>query len=249
MPSSASAASGTWSSSFASCNAAAASLEPPPSPPATGIRLSMRASKRCSPSATSANASRAPRTSVSSSNPDTSISPERRTATVSARDRRSSTVTSSCLPSSRSGPTTSARLSFAGAAASIHSLTVEGLHEGDELLRLERLRPDVFETTDRPERGRRLLACGNARERQRIGERLAAMTERAADDPPELLGVSRRWDPHEGDERRVDVRRWPEDRPRHGMEACPAGVEPDKHRDGAVGLCARDGKEAVRDLP
>ena len=53
----------------------------------------------------------------------------------------------------------------------------------------------------------------------------------------------------ERDERRVDVRRRPEDGTRDGMEAGPLGGELDQHRNGPVRLRRGLGEEAVGDLP
>ena len=112
--SSASAAGSSCCSScaFASRSAVAASELPPPSPAATGIRFSIRTRQPCG----AASASSARRTIVSSANPSTVVSAAGSTVIRSPRSTRWKTVTSSCLPSSRSGPTTSARLIFAGAA-------------------------------------------------------------------------------------------------------------------------------------
>ena len=59
---------------------------------------------------------------------------------------RCSTVTTSCMPSSRIGPTTSARLIFADAWAD----SSESLRQGDELERLELLGTDTAGFADRP---------------------------------------------------------------------------------------------------
>jgi hypothetical protein len=112
------------------------------------------------------------------------------------------TVTTSCLPSAR-GPTTSARLSFAGARrASAHR---ERLVERDELRRLEL-----------PRRGsRRVGRCAASVRRRARGatpgsaSEFASVFRRCANAPrrrARARGSGRR-DPRERDERRVDVRR------------------------------------------
>ena len=65
-----------------------------------------------------------PVTIVSSANPETDSRSPAASVTVSASETRSSTVTTSCLPSSRSGPTTSERLIFACAASRLTAPTV-----------------------------------------------------------------------------------------------------------------------------
>ncbi len=112
---SAAAASGCPRLALASVSAAAASELPPPRPAPTGIRLSIVILHAGSTPAAEARAISARVTSVSAGKPSTSSSSEGSSDRVSASWIRSYTVTSSCLPSSRRGPTTSARLIFAGA--------------------------------------------------------------------------------------------------------------------------------------
>ena len=75
------------------------------------------------------------------------------------------------------------------------------------------------------------------------------MRERGLDDGLDPLEALRQRNPPEGDERRVDVRRRPEDRAGDRVEAGAAGGELHEHRDGAVRLRRRLGEEAVGDLP
>ena len=74
------------------------------------------------------------------------------------------------------------------------------------------------------------------------------MGERAVDDAAHAIGVVRRCDPIERDERGVDVRRRPEDRPRHRVEPGATRVQPNQHRYRAVRLRAGLGEEPVGDL-
>ena len=107
--------SGSGSVSFASLRAAAASALPPPRPAATGIALSRRTCQRGKTPVAAASARSASRTIVSSGKPETPSSGASSRATRSARSTRCIALESSCRPSGRSGPTTSARLTFAGA--------------------------------------------------------------------------------------------------------------------------------------
>ena len=75
------------------------------------------------------------------------------------------------------------------------------------------------------------------------------MGERGLHETLDLPVAGRKLLAPEGDERRVDIRRRPEDRSRHRVEAGALGGELNEHRDGAVGLRARGGEEAVGDLP
>ena len=81
------------------------------------------------------------------------------------------------------GPTTSARLIFAGAGAPDHR---QGLGERDELVRRELLGARVGRLADRRERRRGLVARREAGERERVRERLPPVGERGLDEPLEL---------------------------------------------------------------
>ena len=110
--------SGSGSVSLASRSAVAASELPPPRPAATGIvlpdpRVPARLDARGLGELRRARA----RTIVSSAKPSTASSAAGSSATRSQRSIRWRTVATSCWPSSRSGPTTSARLIFAVAGA------------------------------------------------------------------------------------------------------------------------------------
>ena len=96
---------------------------------------------------------------------------------------RWSTVTISCLPSPRSGPTTRPRLIFAKALRTPHRRCFREL---DELLRLELLRarawsrrPIAVRASSTRERVR------EPREGDRVGERLSSVRERRLDDRPD----------------------------------------------------------------
>ena len=153
------AGSGSASVSFASRSAVAASELPPPRPAATGIRFAIVARQRGSTPAAAASAVRASRTSVSAGEAgDRAGSCAGSIETRSPRSTRCSTVATSCLPSSRAGPTTSARLIFAGAGARFTAPRSGASASATNSARLERLGPGLREPPDRLERGGRLLA-------------------------------------------------------------------------------------------
>ena len=138
------------------------------------------ARQRGSTPAAAASDSSARRTSVSSAKPSTASSPRRSSVIVSQRSTRWSTVATSCRPSSRAGPTTSARLIFAGA---------RGAASRGALRRARRTRAARAPRRERPGRGRSPRAPQRPRsreatpgERERVGERLAAVGERRLDD-------------------------------------------------------------------
>ena len=151
----------------------------------------------------------------------------------------------SCFPSSRGGPTTSARLSFAGAGA----LLTSARGERDELV-----------AARAPPRGR------SARGRSRSSAAAASPREASPTSSSEFGSVLRRCanaasttrliarevlghlDAPERDERGVDVRPRPEHVPRDRVEARALGRELEEHRDGAVRLRPGRGEEAVGDL-
>ena len=171
--------------------------------------------------------------------------PRARCAIRSASAMRCRTVATSCLPSSRSGPTTRARLIFAGATASlIRAPAVSSTNT----LRRERLRADGRVEPERGERGDGLLARRNTRELQRVGQRLAPVRKRASTTRRTSAKRSGSGDPPERDDRGVDVRRRAEDGARHGMEGSAPRGELDEHGDRAVRLRRRRREEAVRDL-
>ncbi len=114
--------SGFSSVPFASRSAVAASELPPPRPAATGIRFTIVARHRGSTPAAPASFSRAARTIVSPAKPVTASVDACAIATRSPRSTLCSTVATSCFPSSRGAPTTSARLIFAGAGALLTAL-------------------------------------------------------------------------------------------------------------------------------
>src|SRR5205823_14921994 len=101
------------------------------------------------------------------------------------------------------------------------------------------------------ERAQRVLgpAALDAREREGVGERLAAIGERGLDDVFHTPILTRLLDAPECDERRVDVRPWSEDFARYRMEADAFGCELNEHRDRAVRLRSRPREEPVGDLP
>ena len=103
--------SGSSSCAFASRSAVAASELPPPRPAATGTCFSIRTRQPCG----APRASSARRTIVSAGKPSIDVLDAGSIVMRSTRSIRWKTVTSSCLPSARCGPTTSARLIFAGA--------------------------------------------------------------------------------------------------------------------------------------
>ena len=74
------------------------------------------------------------------------------------------------------------------------------------------------------------------------------MRERRLDDALDPGEALRELQTLERDERRIDVRRRPEDGACDRVEAGPVGGELDEHRDGAVRLRRRLGEEPVRDL-
>ncbi len=123
------------------------------------------------------------------------------------------------------------------------------LRQRDELVRRERLGARLRGPADRGERLRRLLARGEPGERQRVRERLAPVREGGGHDFFHAPEVWRQLLAAEGDERRVDVRRWPEDGARDGVEAGSLGRELHEHGNGAVSLRPGLGEEPVGDLP
>src|SRR5438132_665911 len=94
----------------------------------------------------------------------------------------------------------------------------------------------------------RALTWDEARQRERVRQRLAAVGERCRDNLLDVAEVSRKLLPSKRDKRGIDVRRRLEDPPGDGMESGALGGELDEHRDGAVVLCPRTGKEAVGNL-
>src|SRR5690348_4254483 len=101
---------------------------------------------------------------------------------------------------------------------------------------------------DRSEGLGRALTWDEARQRERVRQRLAAMGERGRDDLLYVAEVSRKLLPSKGDERGIDVRRRLEDPPGDGMESGALGGELDEHRDGTVVLRPRIGEQAVGNL-
>src|SRR5438876_2724939 len=97
------------------------------------------------------------------------------------------------------------------------------------------------------ERTQRVLgpAALDAREREGVGERLAPIGERGLDDGFHTPILAWLLDAPERDERRVDVRPWPENFARHWVEADAFGCELNEHRDRAVRLRSRPREEPV----
>jgi hypothetical protein len=121
------------------------------------------------------------------------------------------------------------------------------LGERDELKRRERLGAHAGVAPDRAEPLQGTLPGDEARQRQRVGQGLAPVAERARDDS---LDRRRRAGPGapEGYERRLDVRPGSEDLAGNGMEAGPLGRELHQHRHAAVRLGRRLSEEPVSDL-
>ena len=242
---SSSGSSGSSSDSFASESAVAASLLPPPSPAATGIRFSMRTRQRGSHPAALASASSA----VADDRVlDESLDDERirrldrdRVVQVDPLQHRDDVVLSVVA----SPPTTSARLIFAYAAADAH----RSAPPADELRRRELLRTRVRRPPDRRERlldvalasrpptgrARWRPSCAGARTR-------ASTTGLTSAIGADLLALER-------DERRLDARPRAKDRRRNRVEAGLARRELDQDGHGAVRLRPRLGEEAIGDLP
>ena len=167
-------------------------------------------------------------------------------ATVSWSETRSRTVTTSCLPSSRSGPTTSERLIFAWAASRFTAPTVPA----QESRRRERLGAHGRVEPERGERRHRLLAgrrrrragaswrasCAGGRMRPRRPVRMPAKSGGSGT----CAGTRRARSRRSGGGRKT-VRET-------GWKPVRVGGELDQHRDGAVRLRRRDGEEAVGDL-
>ncbi len=124
--------SGCSRSGLARARAAAASALPPPRPAASGMRLRTWARQRGSTPAAVARVASAVRTSVSSVKPSTASASAGSSSTESQRSIRCMTVTISCRPSSRVGPTRSARLIFAARRDPPHG---SSLREVEELRR------------------------------------------------------------------------------------------------------------------
>ena len=192
--------------------------------------------------------SRARRTIVSSANPST-----RSPSAGSSCDRRRastrwSTVATSCLPSGRSGPTTSARLIFAGAGARV-LMASERLGQRDELAGLERLGARRRPAGRSPRAPRpRARASRRRRAASAFGERLAAVGERALDDAATPASSPA---PRPAGTRRARSRRSAaagRRSARPGGSRFARAVELDEHGHGAVGLRRRDGEEPVGDL-
>ncbi len=94
-------------------------------------------------------------------------------------------------------------------------------------------------TADRLERGGSPLSVREPCERDRVRQRLAAVRESGLDDGLDAEEVIGQLGPPEGDERRVDVRRRPEDRAGDGVETGSVGGQLHQHGDGAVCLRGR----------
>ena len=160
----------------------------------------------------------------------------------SASATRWYTVTTSCLPSARSGPTTSARLIFAVAAP---RLTASASRQLDELGRGELLR--THGSRSRPISSSAATAASRGASPASSSE-LASVLRRCAnarlDDRLDPSEVGRQAGPAERDERRVDVGPRPEDGARDGVEARARRGELDQHGDRPVRLRRRLGEEA-----
>ena len=153
----------------------AASELPPPSPAATGIRFSIRTRQRGSTPARAASASSAPRTSVSPAKPvDAQLGGRLELDPVGERRCAGRRSTTSCLPSSRGGPTTSARLILAGAGRPHRSASASATNSGG----VERLGANVGA---RPIAASAAAACSRVAtpaSSSEFGERLAPVRER-----------------------------------------------------------------------
>ena len=229
--------------SFASRSAVAASELPPPRPAATGIRFSIRARQRGSTPAAAGERLERARTSVSPAKPVDAQGRRRlELDPVGEVDPLEDGRDLVLAVVARVGPTTSARLIFAGAAAPHR----RALGERDELGRRERLGAHGRVAADRLERRRRLLARRDAGERERVRERLAAVRERRLDEPLDAGGSRARC----GGRRRAPSRRSAaagRPRARPGGSRCArsrAGRAPRRRRTPS----SRRGEEAVGDL-
>ena len=234
--------------SFASRSAVAASELPPPSPAATGIRFSIsRASAARLPPPRRAARARA-RTSVSPAKPST-LSARRRLERdpVGEVDRAGARSATSCLPSSRSGPTTSARLILAGAGARLTGAPRRARRT--PAARAPR-RASPASTADRFERRGRVLARRDARRARASSASVLRRCANAAVDDPLHARVVRR---QRAVRRKATSAESTFGRGRKtvrdtGWKPGALGDELDEHRDGAVRLRPRLGEEPVGDL-
>ena len=223
---------------------AVAASEPPPRPAATGIRFAMRASpaRLVAPPRPRARRGRTDERVASKPVDRERLGGGPRVGRPSSsRSRRSTT---SCLPSSRRGPTTSARLSFAGSGGA--RLTARA-RRGDELLRRERLRAHVAGRS-RP-RGRRPSAhARRARRASEFGERLPPVRERPSTTC--LTGRSRRRErgPRKATSAESTLGGGRKTVRETGWKPVRRACELDEHRHGAVRLRAGCREEAVGDL-
>ena len=146
---------------------------------------------------------------------------------------RCRTVVTSCFPSGRRGPTTSARLIFAVAGARL-TQRARRARRTPPARAPARVRPA---RADRGERRPRLRAWRGRRARASSRASCAGARTRGDDglDSPEVVGQRLA---RERDERGVDVRARPEHVARDGMEARALRGEADVDRHGAVRLRA-----------
>src|ERR1051326_5094478 len=105
---------------------------------------------------------------------------------------------------------------------------MESLREPEECSGRERLGARLQRCADGRERLTRVLARSQAGERKRVRQRFATVREGGRDDLPYAAEVRRELPAPERDERRVDVRLRPEDRPRDRVEAGALGRELDE---------------------
>ena len=206
-------------------SAVAASELPPPSPAATGIRLTIVAAPARLDARGCGQARRALRARAcrpQSRSPADSAPPR------SPRGRRGRSAAARSRPRASRlrgpGPTTSARFSFAGAGALITEPGSSATNSAGSSAsaRVSGRRPIASSAAAARSRS------AQPGERERVRQRLAPVRERRLDDRLDPVEALRQRDAAESDERRVDVRRRPEDGAGDRMEARPAGGELDR---------------------
>src|SRR4051794_14739469 len=253
---SAAVSSGPPAIAFAARRTAAASALPPPSPAATGIRFSIVARNGGRPGTVARSASIATPARLGPLTPAQITSSEGATSTVtsSASSSEANREHSSCSPSARRGPTCRTRFTLAGAVSRTTGSPArqrgQDGRELGELVRGEALGAEVGGVAQALELRAGALADSIGRaggQRQRPGERLAAVRERGVYDRDDVRS-GRRPGAAQHRERRLDVRHGMEDRPRDApLAPHPAGKLREDGRC-AVRLRAGRGGQSLGDL-
>ena len=234
-------------SSFASRSAAAASELPPPSPAATGIAFvdldAPRAARRPRPPRAPSSAAVDDRVAVETRT-RRAARPRRTAIAVGERDRAAAPSRPRACRRRAAGPTTSARLIFAGAASRAHreqprSSTNDGRRE--RLGPHRRVEPELGERGDGLPRASRLPRAGASSRASCDGGR--TRPRRPAGCPAKSSGSAMRRNATSAESTLGGGRKTVRET---GWKPVRAGGELDQHRDGAVRLRRRGRRRSGR---